>query len=922
MHSHFEPESLDTPPHLSPSPPAPVCQDTPVTPSFGCQLLLPPPTTDLSVVTAVEVVSLAIGAAAGVGITFGVGKVTRHEGKFDVWLSRCGEKDYLAWVRAVAARRGGVESRSVVNSGGNDAEGSAYLEVEDYLQCDVDSLCETFVTVYFAWHLQCFDTTRAFQWDLTVVIFIRRPPPLPPGFGRLVMWIHQAMYIDSLLSEHDMVSSNAVITLLEPSHSLGHEDATYPVIDNEFLKPPVTTPYIAAPWAVDRSLQAAAEHVLFEKVLETLDLGRMGSGEGGDGTVTGNAEAGDAMEAFAASLDADDYLCKSTLLSIRSDIRWVYEFKIDKSGRPLICITRLVVQEFFRVPFVTYGGTFVPISQAIIICFVTIGICGPFLVITPHGKTYSVLFFGQNLARRSDVRDVWWILKANFIDSVSFSIDDYSTPLFFGPRVNRPHLDVTNVPDLPRNPANIVYLEHLDTESSPAPVFTTPRSSHLQIAPTLSREGWIARQGGGEGDSGMGRSDAGGEGDDNPFVVWCNSGVLDECTARTDSAVMAASLDADDYLQRDIDSLYEAITNVPNLAVFQPPNLANILDLAPPTDDQLPSSSLQDLITPLPSQSRVVPSAPNPVRRIHSVFTSTHDYSTLSFLEQHPSAPTLSPNLSNPEGLDTQPSHLDTEELPSRSPSPFIVPVPVMPPLTSQFHIAPATPKAIQTRSLDPSITRRLMEKGQISEKIEADKVREAAAQRGGVLDWGVVDRRADRGVHERDYTARGTWIHQEIYSDSLPPEHEFTSSCNSVVMPLDPSHPLDRDGQSVVGVSGCGLRRGQDSTSFDFGVCVARVSWFSTTFSPPLPRFSPTSAISVRFSSSASPRSPGFPRFAGFPPARRLFQTALRLHALVHFRALVLHPCPHLRSPLSTLKTRRDTYTLLRPSTMPSIIT
>jgi len=240
---------------------------------------------------------------------------------------------------------------------------------------------------------------------------------------------------------------------------------------------------------------------------------------------------------------------------------------------------------------------------------------------------------------------------------------------------------------------------------------------------------------------------------------------------------------------------------------------------------------------------------------IHSVFTSTHDCSILSFLEQCPSAPTLPPNPSNPEGLDT-------EELPSRSPSPFIVPVPVMPPPTSQFHIAPATPKAIQTRSLDPSITWCLTENGQISEKIEADKVREAAAQRGGVLDWGMMDRRADRGVHKRDNTARGTWIHQEIYSDSLPAEHELTSSCNSIVMPLDPSHPLSRNGRSIVGVSasGCGLRRGQDSTSFDFGVCV-----------------SPTSAVSVRFSSSASPCSLFFPRFAGFPPAHWLFQATLR---------------------------------------------
>ena len=45
----------------------------------------------------------------------------------------------------------------------------------------------------------------------------------------------------------------------------------------------------------------------------------------------------------------------------------------------------------------------------------------------------------------------------------------------------------------------------------------------------------------------------GGEKDDSPFMALCDNGVLDE--SRTDSAVMAASLDADDCLQHDIDSL-------------------------------------------------------------------------------------------------------------------------------------------------------------------------------------------------------------------------------------------------------------------------------------------------------------------------------------------------------------------------------
>ena len=103
-----KPDSLDMLPRLLPSPPVPVW-DMPVTPSFGFQLLLPPSTTDLSVVTGVEVVSLAIDATASVGVTFGVERIARHiVRRFDMWG--------LRWVRAAAARQGGVESRTDVDS--------------------------------------------------------------------------------------------------------------------------------------------------------------------------------------------------------------------------------------------------------------------------------------------------------------------------------------------------------------------------------------------------------------------------------------------------------------------------------------------------------------------------------------------------------------------------------------------------------------------------------------------------------------------------------------------------------------------------------------------------------------------------------------------------------------------------------------
>ena len=39
------------------------------------------------------------------------------------------------------------------------------------------------------------------------------------------------MYIDSLLAKHDLTSCNSVVTPLDPSQPLGHEDDAYPAID-------------------------------------------------------------------------------------------------------------------------------------------------------------------------------------------------------------------------------------------------------------------------------------------------------------------------------------------------------------------------------------------------------------------------------------------------------------------------------------------------------------------------------------------------------------------------------------------------------------------------------------------------------------------------------------------------------------------
>jgi len=103
------------------------------------------------------------------------------------------------------------------------------------------SITVQLVAIHFA---LCFDATRAFLWDLTVVIFMRRPPPLPPGLWRLLKSIYGLQYqllrmlealgfvrsefndtlfifhkawgsnlIHCLLAKHDMVSSNDNLTL-------------------------------------------------------------------------------------------------------------------------------------------------------------------------------------------------------------------------------------------------------------------------------------------------------------------------------------------------------------------------------------------------------------------------------------------------------------------------------------------------------------------------------------------------------------------------------------------------------------------------------------------------------------------------------------------------------------------------------------
>ena len=314
--------------------------------------------------------------------------------------------------------------------------------------------------------------------------------------------------------------------------------------------------------------------------------------------------------------------------------------------------------------------------------------------------------------------------------------------------------------------------------SSPAAVFTALRSSHLQIAPSLpkavqtsSQDGSrmqklrgkehifekkirevAARRGGGKGDSGMRGGGAGGEGDDNPFMALCNSGILDECTARMDSEVMAAinemaaSLMADDHLQRHIDSFMKRRPMCPTSV---PPNL-------------LPSLILWILLRQPMINRHLHPF------RIWSYFCLLN---LVLYLQPRTPFKCVLGILQKV----VLPSSLDVEDFPSCSSSPSTVPVSAAPPPPPQLQIAPATPNPTCTHSRDPSVTRRLTEKEQISEKrIEADKsrlvrVREAAAQRGGVLDMVVMDRRADGGMHECNYTSREFGTRRYALTPFLP---------------------------------------------------------------------------------------------------------------------------------------------------------
>jgi hypothetical protein len=493
MHIHFEPDSLDMLPRLSPSPPVPVW-DTPVTPSFGFQLLLPPSTTDLSVVTGVEVVSLAIDATAGVGVTFGVGKIARHVvRRFDMWR--------LRWVRAAAARRGGVDSRSVVSSGGNVAEGSGEAggdEEDTPLAPDADSVamaaplddnsCECYYMGYppgqrdenvgddnpFDGYMSMMDFAMAASLDANG--HVQR------NIDRLrettLLFDNLTRACQHLIDELDPGSCNAILFLQHSSRL----DISFAVL------------LLSAP--------LPRHHVVARRVLCYHLKG---------------------MKSFRLHSTLDPW-----------------RYRMGHPGEPamltLLKSTTTTLLELIRLQNLTSTSTL------------------------PSG-----------------------------IHSIPTAIHDYPTSPFLEQR----NSDIPIVTALPPSPSNLGdQPPHLDTETSPSrsptpsavPVPITPQESpQLHVAPatrnpvrarswdtsktrrlTGIREAAVSRAGrSGVGDTGSVRSrsmardgDDGNGDDENLFATLCSSGMLDERIS--EPQMDSASLDANEYIQRGVDSPCEA----------------------------------------------------------------------------------------------------------------------------------------------------------------------------------------------------------------------------------------------------------------------------------------------------------------------------------------------------------------------------
>ena len=52
--------------------------------------------------------------------------------------------------------------------------------------------------------------------------------------------------------------------------------------------------------------------------------------------------------------------------------QWVFEYKIDPDGGPVILKAQLVAQGFSQVPFVDYDVTFAPVAKSVSVRFIAV----------------------------------------------------------------------------------------------------------------------------------------------------------------------------------------------------------------------------------------------------------------------------------------------------------------------------------------------------------------------------------------------------------------------------------------------------------------------------------------------------------------------------------------------------------------------
>ena len=141
--------------------------------------------------------------------------------------------------------------------------------------------------------------------------------------------------------------------------------ASKPLCGYDMFIPPATH------WEAEMRTDATEWHWVMEKKLG--DLKRMGVYEDIDALLEGKKTIGCRwVYEFKIDKSGSPPIYKIKRMGVYDELpegkkpigcRWVYEFKINESSGPPIYKTHLAAQGFSQVPFVDYGATFVPIER-------------------------------------------------------------------------------------------------------------------------------------------------------------------------------------------------------------------------------------------------------------------------------------------------------------------------------------------------------------------------------------------------------------------------------------------------------------------------------------------------------------------------------------------------------------------------------